>query len=289
MSEPPSSPLQRRLAGEILAYARSEGLPAGQALTEQALCARFGVSRTPVRAALLQLAEEGHVERRGKRGFRLARAGSELPAPAGPPPDEAEALYTAILRDRVQALLPDQVSEADLQRRFGVSRALLRRVLTQLAGEGLVARNPGYRWSFRPTLDNAAVQAESYRLRLLLEPAGLLEPSFRLDAGLLARLREAHERVLSQDSAASSPQAFFEMNAAFHEALARFSGNRFILQAIEQQNRLRRMSEYAAQTEPERMAVSCREHLEIMAALLADDRELAASLLRSHLLVAATL
>ena len=36
--------------------------------------------------------------------------------------------------------------------------------------------------------------------------------------------------------------ALYEMNAAFHEGLAAASGNRYLLVAVQQQNRLRRFS-----------------------------------------------
>ena len=48
-----------RLRREIL----DDTLPPGQRLTEQSLAARLGISRTPVRAAVARLVQEGFVER----------------------------------------------------------------------------------------------------------------------------------------------------------------------------------------------------------------------------------
>jgi DNA-binding GntR family transcriptional regulator len=56
--------LAHRLADAIT----SGALPAGTRLDEQALAARFAVSRTPVREALRQLAATGLIERRPYRG-----------------------------------------------------------------------------------------------------------------------------------------------------------------------------------------------------------------------------
>lgn len=43
----------------------------GTSLTEEALAAQFGISRTPVREALHRLAEEGFIEAEARRGYRI--------------------------------------------------------------------------------------------------------------------------------------------------------------------------------------------------------------------------
>lgn len=48
-------------------------LPAGERISERALCDRFGVSRTPLREALKVLASEGLVELMPNRGARVIR------------------------------------------------------------------------------------------------------------------------------------------------------------------------------------------------------------------------
>jgi DNA-binding GntR family transcriptional regulator len=48
-------------------------LPAGERISERALCDRFGVSRTPLREALKVLASEGLVELTPNRGARVIR------------------------------------------------------------------------------------------------------------------------------------------------------------------------------------------------------------------------
>ncbi len=68
---------RRPLHGELVARLRdliNEGeLEPGLRLTEKELCARFGVSRTPLREALKVLASEGLVELLPNRGARVAR------------------------------------------------------------------------------------------------------------------------------------------------------------------------------------------------------------------------
>ena len=79
---------------------------------------------------------------------------------------------------------------------------------------------------------------------------------------------------------------FFESNAQFHELLAAASGNTYILQAVQQQNRLRRLTEFHSVNNVERVKVSCREHLAILDALEQGDNEWASTLLHRHLEVA---
>jgi DNA-binding GntR family transcriptional regulator len=83
--------------------------------------------------------------------------------------------------------------------------------------------------------------------------------------------------------------ALYEMNAAFHEGLVAASQNRYLLVAIQQQNRLRSFANYDWTFGYERVVVNCREHLAILDRLEAGDREAAANLMRLHLQRAAAL
>jgi DNA-binding GntR family transcriptional regulator len=284
---PPPRPsrLQRDLLPRIVALIRAEGLTRGARLTELALADRLQVSRTPVRAALAHLADRGVLRRRESGGFVLARAPEQVAALRLPRPDAAEddRLSLAIARDRLAGVLREQVSETDLMRRYNVTRPTVQRLLGRLAEVALVERRPGHGWMFLPSFENVSARAESYRFRLLIEPAGLLEPTYRLDPAWLADMRVRHREMLSTPWRDTRSIALFEMNAAFHEGLAAASGNRYMLYAIQQQNRLRRFSQYDWVHGHERVVVSCTEHLEILDRLEAGDRELAALLLRRHL------
>jgi DNA-binding GntR family transcriptional regulator len=124
---------------------------------------------------------------------------------------------------------------------------------------------------------------ESYRFRLAIEPLALLEKSFELDEEAAARCAAKHERVLDGSIDQISPIDLFEMNAEFHELLAASSGNRFFLQAIQQQNRLRRFVNYHWTYGPDRVRETCREHMDVLKAVRDGDMPWAASLLRRHL------
>jgi DNA-binding GntR family transcriptional regulator len=83
--------------------------------------------------------------------------------------------------------------------------------------------------------------------------------------------------------------ALYEMNAQFHEGLVAGSHNRYLLVAIQQQNRLRRFANYDWTFGHERVVVNCREHLEMLDRLENGDQEAAAALMRKHLDAAAKL
>lgn len=279
------SNLHAQLASQVLEYVESHRLPPGSHLPEPELCARFNVSRTPVRAALGLLETQGYVERVPRRGY-FTRAGG-MPAAEDLPESDEDRLYLAIAEDRVNQRLPPQNSEADLLRRYPVPRGVLVRVLQRLLREGLVERRPGRGWMFSPVLDSKRMHDESYRFRLAIEPVALLEPGFRLDEQAAARAEERHLGILTGAVRQVTPIELFEMNAEFHELLAASSGNRFFLEAIRQQNRLRRFVNYHWTYGAERVLETCREHLEVLNAAKAGELRWASSLLRRHLEVSA--
>ena len=57
----------RHVRAEVLSGALAPGARVG----EEALCARLGISRAPVREALRRLAEQGLIEHLPRRGYRV--------------------------------------------------------------------------------------------------------------------------------------------------------------------------------------------------------------------------
>ncbi len=169
-------------------------------------------------------------------------------------------------------------------RRYGVARGALARVLNGLVQDNIIERRSGNGWRFLPALSASQLHEDSYRFRLLVEPACVLEPTFRLDKARAQRIREAHVALLADGLEQLSSVQFFELNAEFHEFVASCSRNRFLEQAVIHQNRLRRFFNYIAVFTPERMRVGCSEHVAILDRLIAGEREHAATLLWRHLL-----
>jgi DNA-binding GntR family transcriptional regulator len=69
----PSLPGRERIYQRLLADLVEGRLPAGTRLVEATLAAKTGVSRTPMREALLRLEQEGFVEGERHKGYRVAQ------------------------------------------------------------------------------------------------------------------------------------------------------------------------------------------------------------------------
>lgn len=285
MSTVPNSSLQAELARQILALAIDRQWSVGNRVPEQTLARQLGVSRSPVRAALKLLEGRGLLRRDPRRGFVMARMPANDDQLAGFEPSAVESLYKQLMADRASARLPAECTEAELAERYEAPRGTLLKALMRLSADGLAWRLRGHGWGFAESLDNPQAVRESYRFRLVIECAALREPDFRVDAAELARMRDAHLKVLDSPTASIQREQWFRMNAEFHEMLVKWSGNRFLMQAMNQQNNLRRMMEYAGfhSINAERVQNSCGDHVAILDALAAGDITFAEALLRRHL------
>lgn len=282
---PAPSRLQAELAGRILHLLKAQGAGPGHHLVEHDLCQAFGVSRTPIRGALKLLAQQGAVESRANRGFVLlgsVKAAPQIEA-ANIQDEEDKQLFVAIAEARNLGRLPTQCTQQELVRMFGAKLATVGRVLRQLSEMGLVERKPGNGWSFIASIDSAAAQAESYAFRQILEPAVLLQPGFELDRAWAQACRARHIAFKRKPWRPTLAVEFFEMNSDFHEQLARCSGNRYMLGAVQRQNQLRSFLNYHWDYGVERVQSSITEHMAILDALEAGDRDTAAELMRGHL------
>lgn len=281
-------PLILQLAVNIVEELRRQSLPRGAHLVEQTLADAFQVSRSPIRQALLYLEREKILEFRTNCGFFLACPATEIGAlDIAVPTSREEESYYRIAEDRVRGKLDGHVSEAELMSRYGVSRVKLSKILTRISQEGWAERRPGHGWTFLPILDNVAALEQCYRFRLLIEPAALLEPTYKVDPVLFDRLRNEQASILSCFSDHKKPLDLFEAGARFHEQIIACAGNRFFLEAIRHVNRQRRLLVYSRQVDEGRLN-AYQEHLEILTLLEAGQQTTAADLLRDHIAQAKT-
>jgi DNA-binding GntR family transcriptional regulator len=278
------SSLQRRVLGEIVAYARREHLAAGAHLREIQLADVVGTSRFPVQAALSHLQKLGVVRHLNHRGFFLAVDASALSRLARDWSSSAEnPLYLKLAECRLNKDLPDTVTESELIRRFATSRGALRTVLSRIQQEGWVERLLGHGWFFLPLIDSNEAYEESYLFRLTVEPAGILSPAFRADLPALDACRKQQEFIAEGGYRTMTPVELFEANTRFHETVAACSGNRFILQAVRRLNQLRRLVEYRQAKQRLARQTHAKEHLTILEKLGDGDFLSAATLMRMHL------
>ena len=279
------SALHQMLATRLIVHMKAEQFAEGHHLTEQAFEKVLGTSRSPVRGALSHLVELGIVHQRPPtRGLFLKMDASEITMPdAGAKPESDDQAYLALARDRLRGVLGPVVAEADLMRRYNLTRQRLSRLLDRAANEGWIERRPSKGWQFQPMIDSAEAYRESYELRRLIEPSAMMLPSFVLDSGILSRLRNQQQALVSGGYASANHVELFVANGTFHEMLAGLSNNRFVVQAVVRQNHLRRLIEYREIDDRARVRRQCEEHLAIISLLQKGERGEAAALLTLHL------
>ncbi len=278
--------LALELSEKVVQFCLEHDLAPGDRLAERKLAAAFGVSRSPIRAALKVL-EDRSVVRRTDRAYVLALGPAELTGLSlDVPPAAAEELYVQVLRDRFAGRIPEQISEADLLREYKVTRSTLTKALMALNQDGHISRSPGRGWMFHETLGTVEAYRASYEYRLAIEPAALGSPHYRIDKGRVEALLARHLELLDPGAGPISAAQWFSLDAELHEMLAAFSGNEFFLQGVRSQNRLRRTVEIESYYANERVKDSFEEHVAILEALLKDDRAWAATLLTRHLRLA---
>lgn len=278
-----ATPLAEQLSTRIVDDLRRNGAVEGTRLVERTLAGQLGVSRTPVRAALALLVEAGIVRRDG-RGHVLAQLppagqGVRFESEAG----AEEAAYLAIAGDRLDGELGEQVTENALMRRYGLGAGQLQQVLRRIASEGWAEPAPGYGWRFREVLTSSDAYRQGHRFRLIVEPAALLEPGYRVDVAELTARRAEQVALADGRAAQVSVPELFDLNSRFHEVLVAGAHNPFLVDSVARVNRLRRLQEYRRTLRPARAQVRCAEHV-VIADLVLDGRLAeASSLLGEHL------
>jgi DNA-binding GntR family transcriptional regulator len=279
------SPLRARVVRDLLHALKRDRVAKGSHLAARALAEEIGVSRSPVNHALAFLAGEGILEHDANRGYFLACDWTRLATlPSRETEGSEEDLYASIAADRIAGRLGETATEAELMRRYGAARTRLLRVLSRIRAEGWIERLVGHGWRFLPLIDTPEAYAESYAFRAIIEPAGILSPGFRIDPEGLASLRARQETIRDGGYRVMKARELFEANGEFHETIAAWSGNRYVLDALVRVDSLRRLVEYrqaAGDRLPRREQAV--EHLVILDALEAGERRRAATLLRHHL------
>ncbi len=279
------TPLQSRILREIVSYVRRGQLPHGTHVVESQLARELNASRSPVKAALTFLTQQGMFTYDKNRGYFLAQHASEL----GPLAEQLSAqsedpVYQQIAEMRLTRTLPELFTEIELMRELNISRTVLRSVLTRIQQEGWLEFRAGQGWKTLPAIDSLEAYQESYALRIMIEPAGLMGDAFRPDRARLEACRRQQQFIAGGGFMTMTPRELFEANSDFHETLAACSGNRFLLQTVRRLNQLRRLVEYRqAQEKRSQRQHHAEEHLEILDLLLAGERQAAADKLRLHL------
>jgi DNA-binding GntR family transcriptional regulator len=278
---PKASRLQGDLARKILKWLKDENAQTGHHLVELELCNIFGVSRTPIRGALKLLAAEGVLSPRAGRGFVLAKIPPTAAREEAEDEEDDQRLFDALARARASGKLPDAFTQQEIVRRFHVRLATVMEVLRKLKELGLIERKSGHGWAFAG--DSTRILNESYAFRRALEPQILLQPGFKLDRAWAEKARSHLQKLRKKPWRPGDGASFHAVNADFHEQLARSSGNRTMLKAIQNQNQLRQFLIGSWDYPMEQVHSAIDDHLEILAALESGYADKAAALMLHHL------
>ncbi|WP_429408923.1 GntR family transcriptional regulator [Paraburkholderia sp. GAS82] len=278
----------RSIASQIVELIQTEGLETGSHLPAQMLADRLRVSRSPVNEALALLHEKGIVRRERNRGFFVAQAvtGSlaDVVGQLGlPESDVVTSTYFRIADDRLKGLLPDDFTELLIKNRYELTNAQLNAVLGRIAREGWAERKPGYGWQFSSMLTTPDSLLQSYRLRIALEPAALLEPGYWLDPKIIERCRAAEHHLLAGGIETDTADQIHDRGVRFHESLVEAAGNSFFIDTIRRVNRVRRLLSYRSTQNRARYVEHCKQHLHILALLEQERNDEASEALREHL------
>jgi DNA-binding GntR family transcriptional regulator len=191
--------LAERLAGEIADAILNAVFAPGFRLDEQLLAQRYGVSRTPVREALRQLATTGLIDMRPRRGAIVARV----------TPAELEALFVAMGEMEATCARLAAMSMTPVERR---RLAALHERMAELVHAGdpdpYALANQGFHESIYAGAHNAVLAQFAAQLRRRLAP--FRRAQFRTP-GRLPRSHAEHDAVVKAILAGDSTTAHAAM------------------------------------------------------------------------------
>lgn len=281
----PNSPLALRIAADIVTRINMGELGEGAHLATESLARQFQVSRSPVREALGLLTERGVIENRRNRGFFVSAASvaEQGPRPTAPLPANEQDPYFLFAEDWLNDRIDAEQSEQALRERYKLTKAQAQDLFVRAAREGWAEPKPGYGWRLRPVAKTSEAFEQIYRFRAVIEPAALLEPSFRFDRAVAAALRRTQEKLAAGQIDKIPPELLTGAGVQFHEELIKMSGNPVFHQALERANQLRRLVEHRLKINPQRIIVQSTEHLQILDLLERGENLDAAHLMKRHL------
>ena len=177
-----------------------------------------------------------------------------------------ESVYQKLEREIILGHLKprERLLEAELCRRLGVSRTLLREAFRRLEGVGLVTLQPNRGVVVR---DFTLQEVEDvYYLRTALERAAIPLIVARVRPADLRALREL-QREFERACRTADMGGMILSNLAFHRRLSQISGNPFLYKSLEISHLHTQQIRYLAWLDAARVQTSIRGHRQIVAAL----------------------
>ncbi len=275
------------IAKRMLALVQDKDIQVGSHLPEKLFSESLKVSRTPIRSALSYLESKGVVRKEPNRGYFLVSPEMfghdevdnfivEQESPIGD-------LAFKMAADYLKGTLSKIISETELSNIYGVNRFAIQQALMSMEAEGWVLKLMGYGWEFNEFLTSRETYDQCYRYRILVEPAALREPNYKIDRRLFRQLRKLQSDTLEMDDQDISERHMFLAGTFFHESIVACSRNVFLLEGLQRANRLRKLMEYNVFSKRESPKPESREHLIILDLLERGDNDKAADFLSKHL------
>jgi len=291
---------------ELLLNAIQNGnLVANTVLTEEPVARLCGTSRTPVRKALAELFEKGVLKQFGGRGYIVAGA-SDNDKPqrialtlghlglqnTDDLPKQPRMISQRIAGDFENALLRAlpfgvyQINEQLAADHYGVSRTVIRELLSRLNQRGLVNKGERAHWHLGPLttrdVDNY------YAIRSKLEPLALIESAKVTPLTDIQAMWERAQTVLGQGSDRDL-NLCEKLETDIHVELLSRSKNKILLGMINQSQSslvINSLFFTTVKSTPPRAAI--REHIIVLDYVMRGAYDMAAQALEQHITLAAT-
>lgn len=301
-SPAPAAPLLADTIYQVLRRHIDERLlPEGLVLGEANVSRELSVSRTPARAALQRLADDGVLVPHAGRGL-LVRYDTPSPQPLRMDLREAGLtlvttdqghLDTSTAADRIYPRVEKAiascmafgrfwVNQTALANHFGISRTVAHDVLTRLERVGVVSRDRNARWYIETLTPSKA--REHYSLRTLLEPEALLLGYPFMGKALI---EECWQRLVIaiQAPAKLDATAFDRIERDLHFDLIHLCPNAQMVKVIQESQLPLIATHYTIERygDSELIRHSMLQHLAVMTPLMENNPQRASEALRHHL------
>lgn len=277
-----SSVLVQRIMTQLQQRIQRGELAVGSHMSAQKIADEFQVSRSPAREALVALADQGLLDQQANRGFFVLPPRQPITLAAFSQLEEPEAYYQ-LSEDWLNDRIPQDVTELFVRQRYGLRKAQASEILNRAASVGWAQPKPGYGWRLSEVAKTRKSLDQIYNLRLLIEPAGLLEPAFERNPALLRQLASEQQHLLREGIETLPADALLRTGMRFHEELIKMSGNSMYHMVLVQMNNMRRLIEYRAMVDRKRYYQQCEEHLQIIELVEQGDNQAASELMQRHL------
>ncbi|MCJ0764130.1 GntR family transcriptional regulator [Variovorax terrae] len=176
-----------------------------------------------------------------------------------------------------------KISEPEMAKRFGISRAPLREAIRRLEERKLVTHVP--RQGARVIVLPPERVRQIFVIREAIEGMAAREAALRISEQDIQHLRDSLKRQSEQlngPEPVGLPHVSFDID--YHAAIVRASGNEFLIRFLsEDYHALIELCRSRQRRRPERVQRSLQEHARIVDALADRDPELAEMMMRRHI------